>query len=66
MLPPSWCWNERTLWETAPLNSILACAAKLGLEPLNLPMLEHTYASMLPRIIIIDFNGTLVRKEPTG
>ena len=39
---------------------------ELGLERLDLPALRHAYANTNTRVIIIDFNGTLVVKEPAG
>ena len=47
-------------------DSILAREAELGLEHLDLPALEQAYANTKTRVIIIDFNGTLVVKEPAG
>ncbi|KAL7543485.1 hypothetical protein ACHAXR_012780 [Thalassiosira sp. AJA248-18] len=47
-------------------DSKVALEAELGLERLDLPALEHAYAVTKTRVIIIDFNGTLVVKEPAG
>jgi len=48
-------------------DSILAREAELGLERLDLLALQHAYkTSKMKRVIIIDFNGTLVVKEPAG
>lgn len=52
--------------ESSP-NSILARESELGLARLNLPGLERAYAATKTRrVLIIDFNGTLVVKEPAG
>lgn len=49
------------------LNSILARESELGLARLDLPALERAYAATKTRrVLIIDFNGTLVIKEPAG
>jgi len=67
--------NDATLESTTKMDavgdsspdSILAREAELGLERLDLPALEHAYATAkTSRVIIIDFNGTLVVKEPAG
>jgi trehalose 6-phosphate synthase/phosphatase len=47
-------------------DSILAREAELGLERLDMVALESAYASTKTRVIIIDFNGTLVVKESVG
>ena len=47
-------------------DSILAREIELGLERLDLRALESAYAETTNRVIIIDFNGTLVAKEPSG
>jgi trehalose 6-phosphate synthase/phosphatase len=47
-------------------DSILAREAELGLVRLDLKALRHAYANTKSRVIIIDFNGTLVVKEPAG
>jgi trehalose 6-phosphate synthase/phosphatase len=47
-------------------DSILAREIELGLEKLDLPSLEHAYKTSKKRVIFIDFNGTLVVKEPAG
>ena len=47
-------------------DSILAREIELGLEKLDLPSLEHAYSTSKNRVIVIDFNGTLVVKEPAG
>eukprot|EP00574_Skeletonema_japonicum_P002749 CAMPEP_0201713144 /NCGR_PEP_ID=MMETSP0593-20130828/54_1 /ASSEMBLY_ACC=CAM_ASM_000672 /TAXON_ID=267983 /ORGANISM="Skeletonema japonicum, Strain CCMP2506" /LENGTH=1314 /DNA_ID=CAMNT_0048202233 /DNA_START=31 /DNA_END=3975 /DNA_ORIENTATION=- len=47
-------------------DSILAREIELGLEKLELPSLEHAYKTSKKRVIFIDFNGTLVVKEPAG
>lgn len=52
--------------ESSP-DSILAREAELGLERLDMAALEHAYKTTnTTRVIIIDFNGTLVVKEPAG
>jgi trehalose 6-phosphate synthase/phosphatase len=57
--------NMVAVGESSP-DAILAREAELGLKRLDLPALEHAYASTKSRVIIIDFNGTLVVKEPAG
>ena len=47
-------------------ESILAREIELGLEKLDLSAVEHAYKSSKNRVVIIDFNGTLVVKEPAG
>lgn len=47
-------------------DSILAREIELGLEKLELPSLEHAFNISKKRVIFIDFNGTLVVKEPAG
>ncbi len=47
-------------------ESILAREAELGLVRLDVKALRHAYANAQSRVIIIDFNGTLVVKEPAG
>ena len=47
-------------------DSILAREIELGLEKLDLSSLEHAYETSKKRVIFIDFNGTLVVKEPAG
>ena len=47
-------------------NLMLAREAELGLERLDLTALEGAYAASRTRVVIIDFNGTLVVKETTG
>ncbi|KAL3826455.1 hypothetical protein ACHAXA_011264 [Cyclostephanos tholiformis] len=47
-------------------DAILAREAELGLQRLDLMALEHAYKKTKSRVIIIDFNGTLVAKEPAG
>lgn len=47
-------------------DSILAREIELGLEKLDLPSLEDAYKISKKRVIVIDFNGTLVVKEPAG
>ena len=54
-----------TIGESSP-DSILAREAELGLERLSLLALKHAYANTKTRVFIIDFNGTLVVKEPSG
>ena len=51
--------------ESSP-DSILAREAELGLVRLDVKALRHAYANTKSRVIIIDFNGTLVVKEPAG
>ena len=51
-----------TIGDSSP-DSILAREAELGLEKLDIPALEYAYANTKTRVIIIDFNGTLVVKE---
>ena len=45
------------------LDAILARESELGLERLDLPALERAYANTKSRVIIVDYNGTLVAKE---
>ncbi|KAL7488757.1 hypothetical protein ACHAW6_014361 [Cyclotella cf. meneghiniana] len=47
-------------------ESILARELELSLESLDLRSLESAYKMTSKRVIIIDFNGTLVVKEPAG
>lgn len=47
-------------------EAIMAREAELGLERLDLPALERAYASTKSRVIIVDYNGTLVAKEAFG
>lgn len=47
-------------------DSILKREAELGLEQLDLMSLQNAYSNTKTRVIIIDFNGTLVVKEPAG
>ena len=65
--------NESTLESTkmesvgdSSPDSILAREIELRLERLDLRALESAYAQTKKRVIIIDFNGTLVVKEPPG
>jgi len=62
--------NDATLhsakMESVNESSLDAREAELGLEKLSLPALEYAYANTETRVIIIDFNGTLVVKEPAG
>jgi len=51
--------------ENSP-ESILAREIELGLERLDLGALISAYEESKNRVIIIDFNGTLVAKEPSG
>jgi trehalose 6-phosphate synthase/phosphatase len=47
-------------------EAILARELELGLERLDVRALESAYAETKKRVIIIDFNGTLVAKEAPG
>ena len=47
-------------------DAILAREAESGLKRLDLSALDHAYSVTKSRVIIIDFNGTLVGKEPAG
>mmetsp|Transcript_43467 Transcript_43467/g.91312 ORF Transcript_43467/g.91312 Transcript_43467/m.91312 type:complete len:1357 (+) Transcript_43467:272-4342(+) len=67
--------NDATLESTSKMDavgdnspdSILAREAEQELEHLDLRALEYAYATAKKsRVIIIDFNGTLVVKEPAG
>ncbi|EJK77054.1 hypothetical protein THAOC_01139, partial [Thalassiosira oceanica] len=51
--------------EASP-DTVLAREAELCLERLDPPSLEAAYSSTRTRVFIIDFNGTLVVKEPAG
>lgn len=44
-------------------DAILARESELGLERLDLPALGRAYAKTKSRVIIVDYNGTLVAKE---
>ncbi len=46
------------------VHLILVYKAKLYLKQLNLPALACAYASAQYRTVDINFNGTMVRKEP--
>jgi trehalose 6-phosphate synthase/phosphatase len=47
-------------------ESVLARELELSLERLDFGSLEEAYKMTSKRVIIIDFNGTLVVKEPAG
>ena len=51
--------------DSAP-GSILVCKGELHLKRLNLPDLVRTYASARSHVVVIDFNGTLLRKDLAG
>ena len=44
-------------------DAIFARESELGLERLDLPALERAYTNTKSRVIIVDYNGTLVAKE---
>ena len=62
--------NDATLhsakMESINESSLDAREAELGIEKLSLPALGHAYSNSKTRVIIIDFNGTLVVKENAG
>ncbi|KAL7548856.1 hypothetical protein ACHAWF_012115, partial [Thalassiosira exigua] len=47
-------------------DAVAAREAEMGLERLDVPALECAYARTKTRVVVIDFNGTLVVKEPAG
>lgn len=51
-----------TIGDSSP-DSILAREAELLIEKLDISALAYAYANTKTRVIIIDFNGTLVVKE---